>query len=342
MEIPASSEKNTLQRQGNSTPRNMQEGERPMSNISRREALALAVMGGGLTTGLRAAARPAGYLVESSLHMIAEDQQRFPRHPNAPYHPPPESVEKYRAFAREAKLDHTVLVQSEVYQDDHRNLEYCFTQEPSPSYFKGTCLFDPIDPKTPARIQELVNRNPNRIAGMRIHEYRQRNQPYTKTGLFRDRDLGAPEMKNTWRKIQELGMLIHIQMLPWVAAPVGMLASGFPGTPVLIDHLGCGTVQGSHFQFQGTPAEYEEVLKLAKLPNVYMKIAILGPESKALLRRAYDAFGPDRLIWESYGETMEEFEKALARINDVLDFAPENERVKIRGLNAMKVFRFPM
>lgn len=302
-----------------------------MNGISRREALA--VMGGALAPGL-SAARPAGYLVENALHMFAEDQKRFPAHPNAPYQPRSNSLKDYVAFVREAKLDHTVLVHPEPYQDDHRYLEYCFTQEPSPGYFKGTCLFDPIDPRTPARIQELVNRNPNRIAGMRIHETRARNQPYTKTGPIRDRDLSAPEMKNTWRKIQELGMLIQIQLLPYFAAPVGALASGFPDTPVLIDHLGWHT--------RGTPAEYQAVLKLATLPHVYMKIAILGPESKAVLRRAYDAFGPDRLIWESYGTTMEEFAKALAQINDVLDFAPENERMKIRGLNAMKVFRFPM
>jgi predicted TIM-barrel fold metal-dependent hydrolase len=302
-----------------------------MNGISRREALA--ALGAALAPGLRAA-RPAGYLVENALHMFAEDLNRFPAHPNAPYQPRPNSLKDYIAFVREAKLDHTVLVHPEPYQDDHRYLEYCFTQEPSPGYFKGTCLFDPIDPKTPARIQELVDRNPNRIVGMRIHETRERNQPYTKTGPIKDRDLGAPEMKNTWRKIQQLGMLVQIQLLPYFAAPVGVLASGFPDTPVLIDHLG--------WPNRGTPAEYEEVLKLAKLPRVYMKIAILGPESKAVLRRAYDAFGPDRLIWESYGTTMDGFEKALAQINDVLDFAPENERMKIRGLNAMKVFRFPM
>lgn len=71
---------------------------------------------------------------------------------------------------------------------------------------------------------------------------------------------GAPEMKNTWRKIQQLGLLVQIQLLPYFAAPVGVLASGFPDTPVLIDHLG--------WPNRGTPAEYEEVLKLAKLPGV--------------------------------------------------------------------------
>jgi hypothetical protein len=50
-------------------------------------------------------------------------------------------LESYAAFVRESKLDHTVIIHSEVYQDDHRYLEYCFEHEPSPGFFKGTCLY---------------------------------------------------------------------------------------------------------------------------------------------------------------------------------------------------------
>ncbi|HWB84933.1 MAG TPA: amidohydrolase family protein [Bryobacteraceae bacterium] len=303
-----------------------------MSGISRREALAL--VGAALAPVPAKAARPKGYLVENSMHMFSADLKRFPGHPNGPYQPRPNSLENYIAFVREAKLDHTVLVHPEPYQDDHRYIEYCFTQEPSPGYFKGTCLFDPVDPKTPARIEELVQGYPNRFVAMRIHEIRGRNEPYTKTGTIRDRDLGAPEMKNTWRKIQQLGMAVEFQLLPYFAKPVGELASGFPDTPVLIDHLGWHT--------RGTPEEYEDVLRLSKLPQVYMKVTILGPESKAVLRRVYDAYGPDRIIWGGYDTTMAAFEKMLATIDDVLDYAPESDRVKIRGVNAMKVFKFPM
>lgn len=301
-----------------------------MIHISRREALA--AIGGALTIGRAAAARPEGYLVENSLHMFAEDQKRFPFHPQAPYKPQPNSLEKYIAFIREAKLSHTVLVQPEPYQDDHRYLEYCFTQEPSPGYFKGTCLFDPIDPATPGRIQQLVNAHPKRIVAMRFHEVQAAGEPYTTSGSYRARDPNAPEMKNTWRKLQDLGLAMQVQLIPCHAKAVGTAAASFPGTPLLIDHLGWHT--------RGTAAEYEDVLKLAKLPKAYMKITILGPESKAVLRRVYDTFGPDRMIWGSYGTSMEQFNKMLAQIDDVLDFAPESEKVKIRGGNAMKVFGF--
>ena len=48
-------------------------------------------------------------------------------------------------FAKEAAIDHAVIVHPEPYQDDHRYLEYCFSREPAKGFFKGTCLFDPID-----------------------------------------------------------------------------------------------------------------------------------------------------------------------------------------------------
>ena len=290
-------------------------------------------MGSGLATSLKAATRPTGPLVENALHMFAEDQVRFPGHPQGPYQPRGNSLEKYISFVREARLDHTVLVHPEPYQDDHRYIEYCFTQEPTPGYFKGTCLFDPVDPKTPSRLQELVKQFPKRFAGMRIHEIRGRGEPYTKVGTtIRDRDLGAAEMKKTWKTIQDLGMLVQVQLLPSFAKPVGELASGFPGTPVLVDHLGWPT--------RGTPEEYEDVLRLAKVPTVYMKVSGLVGDYKPVVRRLYDAFGPDRLVWGSYGTDMAAFEKILAQIDDVFDYAPEAERVKIRGTNAIKLFKF--
>jgi predicted TIM-barrel fold metal-dependent hydrolase len=301
-----------------------------MYEISRRTALVS--IGAAAFPGIARARRPKGPLVENTLHMFAEDQARFPYHPNATYKPPANSLDKYLAFVKEAQLDHTVLVQPEPYQDDEKYIEYCFTREPSPSYFKATCLYDPIDPATPGRIEALVKRNPGRIVGMRIHEVHQRGTPSTTSGAIKDRDLKDPAMKPAFRKIEELGLLVQVQLIPFYARPLGELASGFPHVPVLIDHFG--------LMARGTSEEYDEVVKLAKLPQFYMKISQLLPNSKPMVRRVYDAFGPDRLIWGSYGSDMQAFDKILGQIDDVFDFAPEAERVKIRGGNALKLFKF--
>jgi predicted TIM-barrel fold metal-dependent hydrolase len=60
------------------------------------------------------------------------------------------------------------------------------------------------------------------------------------------------------------------------------------------------------------------------------------------VKRLYEAYGADRLIWGSYGGNMASFEKALALAENVFDYASEDDRLKIRGLNAMKLFKFPI
>src|SRR6476620_8588110 len=197
-----------------------------MTFVSRRDFLGGAV---AAAASLRAA-RPKGYLVDST-HLFSDDQVHFPYHQNATYRPPPKTVEAYSAFAREAGIDHTVIIHSEVYQDDHRYLRYAIQHEPSPGYFKSTCLFAPIDPATHGRIEELVRSLPGRIVGIRINEFHKAGTPPTTGGPMRDRDLRSVGMKNTWRKMHDLGLGIEMQSIPCYAPQVRALAEQFPGMP---------------------------------------------------------------------------------------------------------------
>jgi len=268
------------------------------------------------------AANPPGPYVENTTHMFSSDQSAFPYHPLATRRPPPLDVEKYNSFVQASGLPHTGIVHSEAYQDDHRYLEYCFQHEPSPNYFKGTCLYDPVHPDTPQRIRRLAAKWPKRIVGMRIHEYRHASEPATTTGPLRDRDLRSPDMKKTWRTLKDLGMVAQLQMVPSHAPQVAALAKD-TGTTVLLDHLALPA--------RGTPAEYEGVIALAKVPNVIMKISSLSEKDKDLVKRLYDAYGPNRLIWGSYGSSMASFQKNIALSDFIFDYASETERRQIRG-----------
>jgi predicted TIM-barrel fold metal-dependent hydrolase len=305
----------------------------PFALLTRRAALPL------LAAPALAAARPQGLLIDTHIHLF--DPNRFPYHPNAVYKPPPATLEAYTRLVAEAKLDHTIIVHPEPYQDDHRYLEYCFAHEPSPGYFKGTCLFDPIDPRTPARMVELTRRNPKRIVALRIHINRSPNDPPTTTGAIRDRDLRHPQMKKTWQAAHDIGLGIQIHFIPFWARQIGELVKQFPDTPVILDHLARSG--------QGTPAEYQDVLKLAKAGRVYMKFSGVRYSSKQafpykdvqpLVRRTFDAFGPDRMIWGGLGANMDEFRKAVQVFDEMFAFASEGDRAKIRGLTAARLFTF--
>jgi hypothetical protein len=124
-------------------------------DFTRRELLAvlglqgaaLALSGGPGAVCALGQTRPKGMLIDTHIHLFADDQKRFPYHANATYKPPAEPLEAYVTFVRQAKIDHAIIVHPEPYQDDHRYLEYCFAHEPSEGFFKGTCLYDAIAPQ---------------------------------------------------------------------------------------------------------------------------------------------------------------------------------------------------
>lgn len=288
------------------------------------------------------AARPDGALVDTHIHIFSPDLQRFPYHPEAPYRPPPRPLEAYIEFVRTARIDHAIIVHAEPYQDDHRLLEHCFRNEPSPGFFKGTCLFDPLAPDTPGRMEAIVNRNPGRIVALRIHATHERGTPFTTSGAIRNRNLRDPGMKSVWRKARSLGLAIQFHFLPCYASQIFDLANEFQDVPVILDHLGRPG--------QGTPEEYPGVLRLAKLPRAYMKLCAVSSASKEkfphrdvkpVVRRAFDAFGPDRLIWGGLGMNMPDFEQNVAMFEEFFAFTTGQSRAKIRGLNALKLYAFP-
>jgi predicted TIM-barrel fold metal-dependent hydrolase len=308
-----------------------------MPDISRRDLIAGAIS----VMPALGAARPNGVLVDTHIHLFADDQKRFPYHPNATYKPPAAPLEAYIQFVKEARINHTILVHAEPYQDDHSYLEYCLGREPSPGFFKGTCLFDPIAPETPARIETIVRRNPGRIVALRIHKTQEPGTPATKTGAIRDRDLRDPAIRDVWRKAQSLGLAIQFHFIPFYARQIYDLADEFRDVPVILDHLGRPG--------QGKPEEYPDVLRLAKLPRTYIKFCTVSsasnqrfpyPDAKPLVRRAFDAFGPERMVWGGMGQSMEEFSREVELFEFMFDFAPEADRAKIRGLNAMRLFGF--
>jgi predicted TIM-barrel fold metal-dependent hydrolase len=63
-------------------------------------------------------------------------------------------------------------------------------------------------------------------------------------------------------------------------------------------------------------------------------------DAKPLVKRVYEAFGPDRMIWGELGYSMAEFDRAEQLFDAMFDFAPEPERAKVRGLTSQKLFGF--
>ncbi len=280
-----------------------------------------------LIAGLLAQARRSP-LVDTHVHLF--DPVRFPYHKDAPYRPPAQRLDEYAGFVKAARIDHAVIVHPEPYQDDHRYLEYCFQHEPSPGFFKGTCLFDPLAPDTLSRMEALVAKHAGRIVTLRIHEMGEPGGAPATGGAIKNRDLHSPAMKNVWRKARELKIAIQMHMLPYYAPQVADLAHEFEDVNVIIDHLGRPA--------QGTPAQYEGVLNLARFPRVAIKYSGATRELAPTVRRVFDAFGPARMIWGGLGMNLPDFKRQRALFKEIFAFARAEDRAAIAGRNALRLF----
>ena len=295
-----------------------------------------------LFCGAAAAALPLeakDQLIDTHIHLFEPD--RFPYHANASYRPPAEPLAPYLDFVKQAGIGHVIVVHPEPYQDDHRYLEYCLENEQPRGLFKGTCLFDPIDPATPKRMQEIVKRHPGRIVALRIHAMNEPGEPAQRTGPIKNRDLRDPAMKNAWRAAANLGLAIQMHFVPHHAPAIGALAGEFKDMPVILDHMG---------RFgQGKREDYDAVMNLALTSKVYFKFSGWGysskqpaphPDLKRFVKGAFDVFGAERILWGGLGHNMAGFKAASAVFDAQFEFASAADRALIRGGNAAKLFRF--
>jgi predicted TIM-barrel fold metal-dependent hydrolase len=142
-----------------------------------------------------------------------------------------------------------------------------------------------------------------------------------------------PRMLACWQAVASMGMAVQMHFIPGQAPNIRPLAAKFPETTVILDHMGRPG--------QGTEKEYEEVLKLAQLPRVILKYSSWAEykgDLSRLTRRLYDTFGPERIIWGTLGSMPAEYRKQAARFEELLAFASETDRARIRGGNAQRLF----
>jgi predicted TIM-barrel fold metal-dependent hydrolase len=290
--------------------------------ITRRTALAGALGAAGRLLG---ASSP---IIETHVHLF--DPARVPYAPDAPYRPAPYPLEEHVKLVEAAGLAHSVIVHPEPYQDDHRYLEYCFAHEPRPGYFRGTCLFDPLRADTPRRVRSLMDRWPNRIVAMRIHET---SMTPESAGPIRNRDMKDPRMKACWKSLASMGLAIQMHFIPAQAVNIRTVAESIPEATVILDHMGRPG--------DGTEKEYEDVLRLAALPRVILKYSgwdMYKGDLVRLTRRIYDAFGPERMIWGMLGNTIDRYREQSARFDQLLAFTSSENRARIAGGNAQRLF----
>ena len=307
------------------------------NQVNRREFIKTGALGAAaarlaLAGDKSSAALPQGTpgAVDCHIHLWADDRQRFPFHPKAPYIPEGIStIEQYQKDRQGSGVDIGIFVHAEPYQDDHRYVLYCMEKEPV--HLRGTCLFDPNDPKSPQRMEELVKGKP--FVAARIHSYAPERLP----------QWGSSVLHKFWEKIGELDLVVQVHMIPLYAPQLKAMVEAHPDVRVVIDHLGRAA--------QGTGVEYQVIMDLHKYENVHIKTASLQSQSKEeaphrdiwpLLYRLAELFTPRRMVWgDSYAGGMgtEKYQKSMDVVHEAFAHLPERERMEILGGTARRLFK---
>jgi predicted TIM-barrel fold metal-dependent hydrolase len=147
---------------------------------------------------------------------------------------------------------------------------------------------------------------------------------------------------------------------PYFAPQIEKLAAAHPDTRVILDHFGhAGTGQAERTAtgWRVVPGEtgyrdlqeFDLILRLAKLRQVFLKVSSLQYSSRQphphtdlrpLARKAFDAFGPDRMFWGSYGHAMKDLRQKEEVFAANFDFLNAGDRAKIRAGTAIRFFKF--
>lgn len=269
--------------------------------------------------------------------------------------PPPAELSKsvttevFLEKARAAGVTGALIVQPINHKFDHSYVSSALST--APEFFRGMCLANPTL-EIPEAVAELEALSTAGYVGVRFNP-----------GLFPEAKMDSEVGKALYAKAGELKMPVGVMAfsgLPTQLAAVEALLLHSPSTKLIIDH--CGFFRQPATGALGDAASndeaaWEQLLALAKHPQVYVKVSALfrhsaelapfldlQPRLAALLR----AFGASRLMWGSdfpfvtVGPQATSYEQAASVPSfwHVEGF-DEAARERLMGGTAAELFGFP-
>jgi predicted TIM-barrel fold metal-dependent hydrolase len=267
-------------------------------------------------------------ILDPHVHVWKHD----PKYPFAPDAKPPA-----RDAAPETLLQHmkdngvakTVIIQVIHYKYDNSFLADVLKQYRGT--FQGVCRVDPLDPAAPDHLSRLTGQG---FRGVRL----------SPAGNASGDWFHGPLMPPLWKRCHELKVPMTV-LAPITRMPeVGILLEKTPDLTVVIDHMAdCPVDQ---------PAELEKLIALKRYPNLFVKISHTWSLSKQpypwldaqqLVKRLYEAYGPQRLMWATDWPIVENnstYDKALSVVRDDMPFLNADDKRWILSKTIERVWPF--
>jgi predicted TIM-barrel fold metal-dependent hydrolase len=236
-----------------------------------------------------------------------------------------ESAEHLIARMATFGIDETVISHVCYYGRDNRYSVHCVKTYPDRftgvGLLVGYRLHPPDDPENPARLEHLMREDG--LSGLRLSPIYDPDVEW----------LNDPVSYPLWQKAEELNAVFNIFPAPHQVGQIGEMADRFPGVNIVIDHF--AMIDITRPDSEG----FQPLLDLHRYPNVYLRTSLHNPSQQKLpfrdmwpyLERAYDAFGPRKLIYANDYE--------LLVMKDLIPFFTSEDKEWILGGNALKVYR---
>ena len=272
-------------------------------------------------------------MVDTHVHVVADDRQRYPLQPtglNLPWvQAMPVTTERLLERVEEATVDRAVLVQAiSAYGYDNR-----YTADSAERHrgrCTSVCIIDPVAPGADDTLSYWV-----RERGMRGVRLFTATEP---EATWLDDEATFP----VWQRAGELGIPVCVQMRAHQIPRLRRVVERFPEVPVALDHLAGPRLE------EGAPSPASDLLDLARHPNVHLKfstvnldaLARAGADTKDFFQRLIDRFGVRRLMWGSnYPATYDRSYHEMAELaRRTFGFLSEEERGWLLGETALSLW----
>ena len=306
-----------------------------MNTFSRREFLVAAAAVTAAATAGRAAAPPATDWIDAHAHVWIDDVAKYPLAGKfkvedlVPRTFPPD---KLLELAGKNGVRRVVLIQHQVYHGSD-NSYMVDTLANFPGRFSAVAY---VDAGRADVVAELERLRKGGVRGLRICA--------GDGGVAKWSD--NENMKALWKRGPEIGVAMCPQVSPDYLPEVDRMCRDFPETQVVIDHFAKIGHDG-----QVRAEDLDRLAGLAKYKNVNAKLsAFYGHGDKKppyneivpIIRRCYESFGPQRLMWASdcpyqlFGANT--YEDSIALVRDKLDFVTDDDRQGMLKKTAERVF----
>jgi predicted TIM-barrel fold metal-dependent hydrolase len=135
-------------------------------------------------------------------------------------------------------------------------------------------------------------------------------------------------------------------LVPGEASKLQPIASRHPGLTLLVDHMACIMEPNPEVAF----STLDQLTALATYPNVHVKVSSAPCYSaqdypfadvQPYLKRIYDAFGPQRMIWGADLTRLKgTYEQCLSLFRDELDFLSLDDKEWVLGRTVAEVLNW--